>query len=197
MPTTVIHEIVAKKIAQTEKYSYLDNYDFYLGSIAPDAVNLEGFAEKSVRWNAHLRDSNLETWKNNIISFYNNEKEKTLFLKGYITHIMTDIIYDEYLYDEVIEKIKELTDTENPHKFMQQEMDTFKTHKAHLDVINCLKENNHSYQIRNISKDLLSKWKEKVLKQELEDRNSIFITEDIIDKLTDLTLDELEKHNIL
>lgn len=193
MPTTVIHEIVAKKIS--DKYPYLDNYDFYFGSIAPDAVNLEGFAEKSLRWNAHLRDSNLETWKKNIIDFYNHE-EKSLFLKGYIIHIMTDIIYDQYIYDEVIEKIEKLN-VENPHRYMTKEMDTFGNNKNHLYVINCLKNSNQTFEIRNISKELLSKWKEKIINQKLENRTSAYITEEVIDKLFLLTTKELEKYNVI
>ena len=42
MPTTGIHEEVAYLIAN--KYKKLDTSNFYLGAIAPDAVNINGLA---------------------------------------------------------------------------------------------------------------------------------------------------------
>ena len=73
MPTCLFHLNVSKKIA--EKYPKYDTPNFYIGTIAPDAVNLNGFAEKNIRWAAHKRAKNLDEWKQNIIEFYNKEKK--------------------------------------------------------------------------------------------------------------------------
>lgn len=69
----------------------------YLGSISPDSVNINGHAPKEKRWPAHLRDRDLETWTVNAREFYNFNKGKCdeAYLRGYILHILTDIIWDK------------------------------------------------------------------------------------------------------
>ena len=64
MPTSLFHLNVSKKIA--EKYPKYDTPNFYIGTIAPDAVNLNGFAEKSIRWAAHKRDKEFGRMGNKI-----------------------------------------------------------------------------------------------------------------------------------
>lgn len=68
----------------------------YLGSIVPDSVNIDGHAPKSLRWPAHLRDGNLDIWQKNAVEFYKARKFDTDadYLKGYILHILTDIVWD-------------------------------------------------------------------------------------------------------
>ena len=53
MPNILVHLKVADEIAK--KHEILDNPNYYLGIITPDAVNLYGFAEKPKRWAAHIR----------------------------------------------------------------------------------------------------------------------------------------------
>ncbi len=69
----------------------------YLGAISPDSVNINGHAPKAIRWPAHLRVADLDAWTENAREFYNNNKGKTDedFLKGYILHIITDILWDK------------------------------------------------------------------------------------------------------
>jgi len=103
MPGAVTHLEVAYKFAisnlPTNEHSL-----FYLGSIAPDAVNVDGFAEKKIRWSAHLRKSDLDLWEENVKSFYkyNAQLYEPGLLKGYVFHIITDIVWDRtynpYLY---------------------------------------------------------------------------------------------------
>lgn len=199
MPSTVIHESVAKKIAS--KYKKLNNYDFYLGSTAPDAVNLNGFAEKEIRWYAHLRDKNLDTWKNNIINFYKSEKENynSSFLKGYILHIMTDIIYDEIFYDRVAKKIQSTgVLPENTHKTMLKEFDKFQcNNKTYQEIKDIFKSSTASYDIRNIDKILLLKWKDKIINEEVNNEKSAIITEELVDDLANETLKVLEDYNVI
>ena len=62
MPIISIHEEVAIKLAKQHKN--LDTKDFYLGTLAPDTVNLNyGFAPKELRWTAHQRRKDLSDWK--------------------------------------------------------------------------------------------------------------------------------------
>lgn len=78
------------------KHGFSKPPEFYLGSIAPDCVNLHGHAEKSLRWTAHLRDSSLDVWENNTECFFNEFKGRVNegLLEGYVLHILTDIVWD-------------------------------------------------------------------------------------------------------
>ena len=52
MPNTVIHEEVGYYLSSKLNKN---SYEFYLGLMAPDAVNYEKFATKNERWTSHLR----------------------------------------------------------------------------------------------------------------------------------------------
>lgn len=77
--------------------------DFYLGSISPDSVNVLGHASKEKRWSTHLRNQDLDIWTDNVKSFYDENKLKVNndFLKGYVIHILTDIVWDRK-YDSLL-----------------------------------------------------------------------------------------------
>lgn len=198
MPTSQIHEIVGRKL--TKKYKSLDNYNFYLGIIAPDSVNYLGFAPKEDRWNAHLRDKALSVWKSNIINFYNENKSNynESFLKGYITHIMTDIVYDESFYLEVTLPMKSIGKVDHDaHLYMLEEMKSFGNDKYFIYTKEILSKNNESYDIRNINKELMSNWKNKVIEEIPVDIKPQFINEKIIDDLTTKVEEELIKYNVL
>ncbi|MBQ8131900.1 MAG: hypothetical protein IJ193_05360 [Bacilli bacterium] len=199
MPTSSIHAIVAKKIANI--HTELDNYDYYLGSIAPDSVNLYGFAEKEERWNAHLRDKDLDVWTNNIVDFYNQEKNNIPlnFLKGYITHIMTDIIYDKSYYLEVRNKIEEMgIDRDRSHTFMQTEMKIYGVKKEdYIYVRNFLDSMDKGYNIRNIEENEMIQWKNKIIHENIPDLDATIFNDDIVERLFQETLKVLEERNIL
>lgn len=163
MPTISIHEEVAYNIAK--KYKELDNADFYLGALAPDSVNLNGFAPKEIRWKTHVRDENLDCWLNNATEFYHDNKNKynESFLLGYILHIITDIIHDKYFYwDLRTEMTKDKIKEEDQHPLIrnsmleygyQNEQDPFRIY------IKELLENHTGYDIQNISKETMIAWK--------------------------------------
>ncbi|MDD4699745.1 MAG: hypothetical protein PHV07_05740, partial [Oscillospiraceae bacterium] len=71
---------------------------FFLGSIAPDAVSVDRFADKAIRWAAHLRENDLDLWQENVKSFYkaNQRSYQPSYLKGYVFHIITDIVWDRF-----------------------------------------------------------------------------------------------------
>ena len=103
MPNVMIHEevgyFISKKINKK-------SYDYFLGLLAPDAPNTYGFGKKEDRWLAHQRKNDYNEWRNSLKEFYQKEKNNypQNFLLGYITHILTDIIYDDYFYTLYIGK---------------------------------------------------------------------------------------------
>lgn len=94
MPGAITHLKTA--YFYNKKYGAAFGPELYLGSISPDSVNINGHAPKAVRWPAHLRDSDLEVWTENAALFYKKNKGKAdeAFLRGYILHILTDIVWD-------------------------------------------------------------------------------------------------------
>ena len=165
MPTVLIHEEVAYNIAK--KYKQLDNKDFYLGALAPDTVNLNGFASKEERWNSHLRNENLDTWLENVKKFYNENKDKynKYFLLGYVLHIITDIVHDKYFYQDIrtaMTKININEDDQHPllRKYML-EYGYLDENNQIREYINDLLKEHTGYNIKNISKEDLIAWKNK------------------------------------
>lgn len=76
---------------------------FYLGCIAPDGVNVDGFAEKAVRWQAHLRDADLARWAEKIAAYYREQlgRYPESLLLGYLAHCLTDVVWDAFYHDAV------------------------------------------------------------------------------------------------
>ena len=189
MPNIFIHEKVAYNIAKENKY--LDTPNFYLGVLTPDAVNLNGFAPKEERWTSHLRDKNLSTWRQNIIDFYNKEKSNyaSYFLDGYLIHILTDIIFDDYFYSNVIDLIKkDHKDIEDAHPLLLKSMNDYAIVNKDDKLIGYIKEklnNADSLNIRNISKEQLLSWSKKQLNyNESSSITNPYITDDLIEKIT-------------
>lgn len=114
MPSTMIHLYTGTQFIKTSNL-VKDKAQFYLGCIAPDAINLEGFAEKEVRWSAHLRQDNLDEWEQRAIDFYieNRDKINHDYLLGYLLHVFTDIAWDKK-YDAII--WQELNKTDLPQE---------------------------------------------------------------------------------
>ncbi|MGN1355424.1 MAG: hypothetical protein ACI4WP_02025 [Bacilli bacterium] len=189
MPNIFIHEKVAYNIAKENKY--LDTPNFYLGVLTPDAVNLNGFAPKEERWTSHLRDKNLSTWRQNIIDFYNKEKSNyaSYFLDGYLIHILTDIIFDDYFYSNVIDLIKkDHKDIEDAHPLLLKSMNDYAIVNKDDKLVGHIKEklnNADSFNIRNISKEQLLSWSKKQLNyNESSSITNPYITDDLIEKIT-------------
>lgn len=190
MPNIMIHEKVAYNIAKKDKK--LDTPNFYLGALAPDAVNLNGFAPKEKRWTSHLRDKDLNVWRENIKKFYYNEKDNypTDFLKGYFIHILTDIVYDDYFYLKVTKRIKEDNKSIiDPHPVMLSYMNDYAIENENNEITkhikNKLKEATYC-DIRNITKDDLKAWTESQLKYNTKTKykENPYITDDLIEKIS-------------
>lgn len=109
---------------------------FYLGSVCPDSVNLNGHAPKSIRWPAHLRDSDLTVWENNIREFYNNNRGNydDSYFYGYVLHIVTDIVWDrEYDRPLCAAMFKDGTPKENLKLMRWHEIDGYEMRQEGTD----------------------------------------------------------------
>lgn len=104
MPGPITHLKTAYFILEKGIASVSQPEQFFLGSISPDSVNVNGHAAKEVRWPAHLRERDPNVWLENVKSFWRNEiagKRENSFLLGYIIHIVTDIVWDMYFEKEL------------------------------------------------------------------------------------------------
>ena len=185
MPNIRIHEEVAYNF--TRKYTEFDNSEFYLGVLAPDAVNVDGFAPKIDRWTSHQRDKDYQQWKENIINFYQENKNNynKYFIFGYLFHVITDIVYDESYYLNVREIIlKDNISLEDSHNIMRNDMDNYGTNFIEYDYIkDKLKELENYYDILNIKKEILERWTKTNLEDE-EKKQSKYINKELIIDLT-------------
>ena len=75
----MVHLFTADKIASALEIN--DISQFFLGSVSPDAVNLNGCASQEVRYAAHIRAIDPEVWNNNVSEFYRKN------LSAYINEI--------------------------------------------------------------------------------------------------------------
>ncbi len=97
MPSAIVHLKAAYDMA--EILNIQDQGQFYLGAVSPDAVNIDGFADQSVRYPAHIRSLDYEQWKRNVRDYCKLGKslckDDKDFLKGFLLHVFTDIYWDE------------------------------------------------------------------------------------------------------
>ena len=108
MASIMIHLAVAYRLAQSEGFcstAIRDRGSYYLGAVAPDAVNMDGFAPKALRWAAHRREKTVKEWYHSIAGFWkthlqNNRINPDLLL-GYVVHILTDAAFDETLHNPI------------------------------------------------------------------------------------------------
>ncbi|MDD3193462.1 MAG: zinc dependent phospholipase C family protein [Oscillospiraceae bacterium] len=102
MASCMIHLYTGWRYAQKHA-SFLEEPAFYLGCVAPDCVNLDGFADKATRWHAHLRAADLDQWEENVSAFYHSAQGTVdlPLLAGYAVHILTDILWDRHFHQEI------------------------------------------------------------------------------------------------
>ena len=190
MPNVMIHEEVGYYLS---KKLNKNSYNYFLGIIAPDAPNTYGFGKKEDRWLAHQRRKDYNEWRNSLKEFYNQEKNNYNedFLLGYYIHILTDIIYDDFLYLKVREEIlKDGYSLEESHDIMRNDMDKYYFNEIE-EVKNILSKENETFEINGINKELMSKWKDKVLEEFTNKNESIYITKELINTLNELVYKEV------
>ena len=191
MPNIMIHEKVGYYIS---KKININSYDYYLGLLAPDTPNLEGFAPKEERWMAHQRKKDYDEWRSSILSFYNREKNNYPkdFILGYYIHLLTDIVYDDFLYLKVREEILKEYDMDKTHDIMRKDMDKYFFNEIN-DIKEILNSSEKSYDILNISSKKLILWKEKEMSLWDHLNTSKYINDEIICFLEEEVYNELVK----
>lgn len=190
MPNIMIHEEVGYYLS---KKINKNSYNFFLGLLAPDSPNTFGFGKKEDRWLAHQRKKDYNEWRKSLKDFYKREKNNydEDFLLGYYVHILTDIVYDDFLYLKVREEIlKDNHTLEESHDIMRNDMDKY-YFKEIEEIKNILLTEDTTYDINGISKVLMSNWKGKALSSLTFKNESIFITKEVIEKLNELVYKEL------
>ena len=196
MPIISIHEEVAIRLAKNN--NDLDTKDFYLGVCAPDTVNLNGFAEKEKRWTSHQRKKDLNDWRKSLKEFYKKEKTNypKNFLLGYITHILTDIIYDDYFYDNVKKEIiNDNNSNKDPHILMGKDMEYYSSNSKYKNKIKeVLSNQDKFYDILNITSKELELFIYKNQNTNYENKINHYINDNLINNLTKKVESELQEY---
>ena len=190
MPNVMIHEEVGYFLSNKLNKN---SYNYYLGVLAPDAPNTYGFGKKEDRWLAHQRKKDYNEWRKSLKEFYQKEKNnyEEDFLLGYYIHILTDIVYDDFIYLKVREKIiEDGYSMEESHDIMRNDMDKY-YFKEISDIKEILNKENTTYEINGISKELMGKWKDKTLNELSNINKSRYISDDVINTLNELVYKEL------
>lgn len=201
MPEILIHLRVGYEV--NKKYKAKNEEQYYLGCILPDAVNAYGFASKEKRWNSHKRDKDLNKWENNIIEFYkeNIEKYPKDYLKGYLVHVLTDVIADKFYYKYLKEKISKDKYIKDIYGFYKNELQLYEHSQIKeqwfLETINTLKKA-EIIPIENIKKDEILLWREyNIRKYSLYERKIHgIITPKYLEKITSEVVGIIDKNNI-
>ena len=188
---------------EVSKKFNISSRDFFLGNLAPDSVNIDGFAAKEERWSSHVRRKDRNEWREELRKFYEKEKDNYPkdFMLGYITHILTDIIHDDYLYLKLPFFPSRLLfyycdydcDNDKAHLILREDMEKYRF-KEWNEIIIILESSNEFYDILNISKELEEKWLNKKVLEYLDDNKSIYQTDEDIKVLILLVSDALSSY---
>jgi len=108
MPFTMTHLLVSEKIAERFKGCITSLPQFYLGSVAPDAVHNRENYVSDYKKAAHLitgtepwgNITDNDEWESNVIAFLKQNKasENRDFILGYCAHILTDIYNNVHIW---------------------------------------------------------------------------------------------------
>lgn len=189
MPNVMIHEKIGYLLSKKLR---VNSYDYYLGLLVPDAPNLNGFAEKNIRWQAHIRRKNLQEWRISLKEFYKNNENNYPrdFLVGYFLHVLTDIVYDDFFYKPITDQIKKDNPNSNTHELLRMDMDKY-YFKEIENIKEILEKETKTYSINGISQEQMLKWKEKQVKNFIRDNSSIYHPENILNLLAEKVAEEL------
>lgn len=197
MPSLLIHLRVAYELK--DKLLVENLPQFYLGTIAPDTVNLNGFAEKPIRWKAHLRDKNLDQWEQNISEFYQRQQKKQPkdYLLGYYVHILTDIVFDRanaplYEKDPNRKQVKQQC-REQTRKYENSQIKESWWQETVIQL-----EKGKPYEINDIPENDILKWREKILTEYKERQVEKWdkIDPEYMNKRTDEVMEILKKNQV-
>lgn len=205
MPSVTVHLFVACEIAKRLNISNLGR--FYLGAIAPDAVNLSGKADRDTRYSAHLRSTDYNEWVQNVISYSKESEIKnadTDFAKGFAAHLFTDIAWDIKIQPRIFESLRSLGFTEND--LNAKKWDVLSAFDAEALQSDRWKNNILPYlkaadtdNLEAVDSELLAKWRDHILSvdfvKEVKPGFTKIITETDINSTAQSVLELFEKLN--
>lgn len=186
MPSSPVHLYVARLIA--EDLGVTDMAQYLLGSVAPDSVNLGGFAPQEKRYEAHNRSLDLDEWKKKALSVYEDTKGVDEdFAKGVLTHILTDIFWDELIQPDMLSRLGQEGDGyEDLREKKWQELYRFNTlitsKEWYPDVLDTLK-GAKPLDFRNIDKEMMKGFRDYVCEDyadKLDEEKPRVLTEDTV-----------------
>ena len=192
MPTFVIHEKVGFDIG---KKINLHSYNYYLGLLAPDSNKIRVALTDEDRYRSHLRDRDYNKWRLQLKEFYidNIDNYDNDFLMGYIIHILTDIVYDEFFYSTVINSMKkDCLCTSSYHQSMFMDMDNY-YFKELYGINDILKNSSITYDILDIKRGEMKRWKNLQIGRSKHKNTCIYITKDIFKGIEEKVIEELER----
>lgn len=204
MPSTLFHLRTGYEFAK--KYKNYNTPEFYLGVIAPDAVNLNGFEKKDIRWKSHNRDWNLEVWKKNVLKLYNDLKNTNdnVYLLGYVFHIFTDIAVDDLYFNKGIYEnmLKKGIKPEDVFEYFNKQIQQYAKSQLGkqwwnevVDKLNVAEADN----INGINAEMINKWKEKEIKYycKVEKENYDYIKPQFLALTTNAVIAILKENRII
>lgn len=198
MPSTMIHLYTAVQLIKTCSLVQ-SKPQFFLGCISPDAVNLNDFAPKDIRWSAHIRHNSTDEWIQRAIDFYTDnlvraergELDKDLLL-GYTLHIFSDIAWDKKFDSDMREAIA-ASDMTQEQK-LKARWDEFyyydKTQFASswwLDEVKPALAQSEAMEINKIPANLINKYKDFCLNEyesSIDNVTPTIITQEIVEKFS-------------
>lgn len=169
MPSISVHLTLSSRIA--ERLGITDMPAYYLGAIAPDAVNLDGFASQELRYGAHIRSRDYNVWEQNISDFYKTNRalyaDTPDFLTGFLMHLYTDIAWDEVVQPKMFEYLRSCgfaDDELSTRKWDElRGFDSLLSQKAeYKNAIEELKKARPT-AITTVTPGQLSKWRDKIV----------------------------------
>ncbi len=202
MPSAPIHLQVAMLVC--DRLSVKDMPQFLLGSVAPDSVNLEGFAPKEVRHKAHARSISLSEWKESAGELYatlpKENPSQQSFALGVLTHIMTDILWDEFVQPTLFEAIKLESDTDDSlreRKWLELYRYNSRAIKMpfYKEAIELLKKAEPT-EYRNISSELMASYRDYLVegyKDKLLDGEPVVLCEQMVVDTADRVLMQIKQ----
>lgn len=112
MPLPMVHFKTAYSVLSSNTATDIDLPQYYVGSLAPDGVHSRKNYALSDRSKSHFEDKDISRWFDNIHCFLINHKTSIdfSFYLGYAVHIMTDIIWQENIFNrfhQEYQKIKQ------------------------------------------------------------------------------------------
>ena len=181
MPSLPVHLLAAQMLS--ERLGVSDKPSFLLGSIAPDSVNMKGFADKETRYKAHIRSTDYDIWKKQLSDFYTENAQAFSdcadYLKGYVFHCITDIAWDEAVQPKLFRYLREKgVPEEDMTRQKWQELDKLDSLLADSPGyrrLTALLAKAEARAVTTVTAQQLSRWQDIIVSEEYPEPSDCFL----------------------